>query len=137
GIFDFIHRDPKTRKPAPSTTKPSSARAIPLPGSWQFPLGGDSESNRSGKPFWKILAEHGVPAFIWRMPANFPVEPAKGLSFSGMMTPAIDSAYGQCTLWTTDPPSDAIGGESKIVTVREYEGRIDTSLSGPVNPFKK
>jgi hypothetical protein len=68
GIFDFIHRDLVTRGPAPSTTKEEEASAVALPGEWQFPLGGDSESNRTGKAFWRVLAEHGVPAFIWRMP---------------------------------------------------------------------
>lgn len=137
GIYDFIHRDPVTRAPTASTTRSEAARNVPLVGGWQFPIGGGSDSNRSGKPFWKLLAEHDVPAFVWRMPANFPVEPAEGLSFSGMMTPAIDSAYGQCTLWTTDPPASSFGAESKIVPISEYEGRIDTFLTGPENPFKK
>jgi predicted AlkP superfamily phosphohydrolase/phosphomutase len=136
GIFDFIHRDPMTRAPAPSTTKIANASVLGPVLGYQFPLGGDSESNRTGKAFWKILAEHGVPAFIWRMPANFPVEPAKGLSFSGMMTPAIDSAYGKYTFYTSDPPAESFGREGKIVPVREYNGRIDTSLSGPPNVFK-
>jgi predicted AlkP superfamily phosphohydrolase/phosphomutase len=144
GIFDFIHRDPMTRAPAPSTTKEDAARTIALPAGWQFPLGGDSESNRTGKAFWRVLAEHGVPAFIWRMPANFPVEPAKGLSFSGMMTPAIDSAYGKCTFWTTDPEAASFGAGGRVVTVREFAdqqlaggGVIDTYLTGPDNAFKK
>ncbi|MBL8856926.1 MAG: alkaline phosphatase family protein [Planctomycetes bacterium] len=137
GIYDFIHRDPMTREPFVATTKLTAGSAIPFVMGYQFPIGGGSESNRTGKPFWQILADHGVPAYVWRMPANFPVEPAKGLSFSGMMTPAIDSAYGQCTLWTTDPPADSLGRESKIIAVREYNGRIDSALPGPANPFKQ
>lgn len=137
GIFDFIHRDLVTRGPSASTTKSDEPTIVPLVAGFQFPLGGDSESNRSGKAFWSVLAEHGVPAFVWRMPANFPVEASKGVSTSGMMTPAIDSAYGQCTLWTTDPQPESFGRESKIVPVREFDGRIDTALIGPVNPFKK
>jgi len=141
GIFDFIHRDPVTRAPIPSTTKTSEEKHIDLFGDWQFPLGGDSVSNRSGKAFWQILAEHGVPADIWRMPANFPVEPAKGLSFSGMMTPAIDSAYGQYKLYTSDLGAQTLGAEGKTIAVREYandksSGVIDTSLPGPPNTFK-
>lgn len=137
GIFDFIHRDPVTRELVPSTTKVATSSVLGPIGDYQFPLGGDSESNRTGKPFWKILAEHGVPAYIWRMPANFPVEPAKGLSFSGMMTPAIDSAYGKYTFYSSDPPAESFGREGgKIVPVREYDGRISTSLSGPPNVFK-
>jgi predicted AlkP superfamily phosphohydrolase/phosphomutase len=141
GIFDFIHRDPRTRAPIPSTTKVSDESHIDLWGDWQFPLGGDAETNRSGKAFWRILAEHGVDADIWRMPANFPVEPAKGLSFSGMMTPAIDSAYGEYKLYTSELTARGAGEEGKTIPVREFaddkaSGVIDTYLPGPPNTFK-
>src|SRR6185295_10190915 len=63
GIFDFIHRDPMSRQPIPSTTKSTEVRTLPLWGNWQFPLGGgDSLTNRTGAAFWTVLAEHGVPA---------------------------------------------------------------------------
>ncbi len=137
GIFDFIHRDPVTRRPAPGTTRIEEQDPIGLWAGWQLPRGGGGESNRSGEAFWTLLAEHGVPADIWRMPANFPVEPAKGVSFSGMMTPALDSAYGECTLYTTDPPADAGLSGARIVALSEYDGRIDARLSGPPNAFRK
>ena len=137
GIFDFIHRDPMTRDVAASTTKSSGDSHIALPGDWWIPLGGDSLSNRSGTPFWQTLSEHGIPADIWRMPANFPVEPSKGWSFSGMMTPAIDSAYGEYHLYTTDPPPEAVANPGKIEGVRRYGERIDAMLRGPSNPFRK
>ncbi len=136
GIFDFIHRDRRTRDVATSVTRPQSERHIDLPGSWQFPLGGDPESNRSGKAFWEILAEHGVPADIWRMPANFPVVPSKGWSFSGMMTPAVDSAYGEYHLWTTNPSPDAIASGGRVETARRFGNRLDLELPGPPNPFQ-
>jgi predicted AlkP superfamily phosphohydrolase/phosphomutase len=141
GIFDFIHRDPKTRAPIPSTTKSSPESHVDLFGDWQFPLGGESESNRTGRAFWQILADRGVGADIWRMPANFPVEPAKGLSFSGMMTPAIDSAYGQYKLYTSELSLGGIVGDEKTISVREYPsddncGVIDTSIKGPPNAFR-
>jgi len=137
GIFDFIHRDPMTRLPIPSTVKAEAPSTIPLPAGWQFPLGGDAESNRTGVAFWSILKDHGVPADVWRMPANFPVEGSEGWSFSGMMTPAIDSAYGKYTYYVTEPDPSAIVNEGRIVPVREFDGRIDTSLGGPASPFKK
>jgi len=135
GIFDFIHRDPTTRMPIPSTVKGEAAEAIALPGGWQFPVGGDSESNRSGVAFWSVLRDHGIAADVWRMPANFPVEGSDGWSFSGMMTPAIDSAYGKYTYYTSAPDPAAIATEGRIVPVREFDGRIDTALSGPASPF--
>jgi predicted AlkP superfamily phosphohydrolase/phosphomutase len=137
GIFDFIHRDPMHRAPAPATARSEEGGAFPLWDDWQLPYGGSVESNRSGKAFWSILAEHGVAADIWRMPANFPVEPARGLSFSGMMTPALDSAYGEFTLFTTNPPASARISGGKIVAVTEFGGKVDTRLAGPPNPFRK
>jgi predicted AlkP superfamily phosphohydrolase/phosphomutase len=137
GIYDFIHRDPVTRAPIPSTVKAEAVDSIPLPAGWQFPLGGEAESNRSGTAFWSVLEEHGVPADVWRMPANFPVEGSAGWSFSGMMTPAIDSAYGKYTFYTSSPPPDAVANEGRIVAVREFDGRVDTRLSGPASPFRQ
>ena len=136
GIFDFIHRDPVTRAPAPSTVRVGHADNLGLFGDWKLPLGGDSPSNRSGEAFWVTLANHGVAADVWRMPINFPVEPALGLSFPGMMTPALDSAYGKYTIFTSDPPvdTDRSGGEYR--SVREFDGVIDTFLTGPPNQFK-
>jgi predicted AlkP superfamily phosphohydrolase/phosphomutase len=136
GIFDFIHRDPTTRAPIPSTTKTSDESHIDLWGDWEFPLGGDAETNRSGRAFWQILAEHGVAADIWRMTANFPVEPARGLSFSGMMTPAIDSAYGEYKLYTSELLARDAAEGGKTIPVREYDGVIDTYVKGPPNTFK-
>lgn len=137
GIFDFIHRDPVTRHPIPSTTKVAEGSSIGLPGGWQLPIGGSSDSNRTGAPFWGLLADAGVPADVWRIPANFPVEKALGLSFSGMMTPAVDSAYGQFTWYSTDPPTDWRTQKYKIEQVTLRDGRINTKLAGPPNMFKE
>ncbi len=136
GIFDFIHRDPVTRAPAASTVKVGHMDSLGLFGDWKLPLGGDSPSNRTGEAFWVTLANNGVAADVWRMPINFPVEPALGLSFPGMMTPALDSAYGEYTIFTTDPPvkMSMSGGEYRAV--REFSGVIDTFLTGPPNQFK-
>jgi predicted AlkP superfamily phosphohydrolase/phosphomutase len=135
GIFDFIHRDPMTRAPIPSTTKSEEPTLWDLPGKYMLTIGGDGDSNRTGKAFWTVLREHGVPADIWRMPANFPAEVSDGWSFSGMMTPALDSAYGECTLYTTREAALTDLDYRKITLVREYEGIIFTAIDGPTNPF--
>ncbi|HTL32487.1 MAG TPA: alkaline phosphatase family protein, partial [Kofleriaceae bacterium] len=137
GIFEFFHRDPMHRTPVPATVKSDPSGEIDILWTkYKLPTGGATTTNRTGKAFWTILAEHGVPADIWRMPANFPVEPAKGVSFSGMMTPAIDSAYGECTLYTTNPSAER-AGDKRVVVLSDFEGVIDTRLSGPTNAFKK
>ncbi len=137
GIFDFLHRDPVTRIPIGSTTVQEHGTTIPLWSDWKFELPGELNSNRSGDAFWTILERNGVAADIWRMPANFPVVPSKGWSFSGMMTPAMDSAYGKCTLYTTDPSVSAVEGEARIVAVREFDGQIDAAIPGPPNALKE
>jgi hypothetical protein len=77
-----------------------------------------------------------VPADIWRMPANFPVESSDGWSFSGMMTPAIDSAYGESRIYTSSPLLQSRLDPSRVVAVREYEGGVfDTELYGPEDVF--
>ena len=128
GIYDFIHRDYATRVPLGSTTKPSEGSFFGL-------IPGEDVSNRSGKTFWQVLAENGVPADIWRMPANFPVEESSGVSFPGMLTPAIDSAYGQPTLYTTDSFVD-FEYEKVVqgVDFRERDGVIRTYVRGPDGP---
>jgi predicted AlkP superfamily phosphohydrolase/phosphomutase len=136
GIFDFIHRNPATYTVAASTVTSSEGSTLPLPGVWEFPVGGGGGSNRTGEAFWTILGEHGVPADVWRMPINFPVEGGKGWSFSGMMTPAIDSAYGEFTFYSTDLPASLLGND-KMIQVPEYNGVIRTTLYGPENSFKE
>ncbi|MEW6071004.1 MAG: alkaline phosphatase family protein [Planctomycetota bacterium] len=136
GIFDFIHRDPVTREPVPSTADNDDHWYIGVPGKWRIPVGGDPRSIRGGLAFWEVLRRRGVPADIWRMPANFPVEPSQGLSFSGMMTPALDSAYGECSFFTSDALHQVELDYHKAVLVTENEGVIHSRITGPSNPFK-
>jgi len=136
GVFDFIHRDPVTREVASPTTKATQTHGLGLWSGWQLPWGGDLSSSRTGDAFWEILADHGVHADVWRMPANFPVVPSLGLSFSGMLTPAIDSAYGESKVYTSDLLARATGEAGHTIPVRVDEGRIDTYIRGPSNPFR-
>lgn len=137
GIYDFIHRDPVTRALVPGNVTMEATDQLDLWGEWKFPLGGDSDSNRSGESFWVTLAKNGVPADVWRMPANFPVEPAQGLSFPGMMTPALDSAYGSYTVFSTDPPVETEKSGGKYVQVSDFNGVVTTEIQGPPNSFKQ
>ncbi|MEM8712553.1 MAG: alkaline phosphatase family protein [Planctomycetota bacterium] len=138
GIYDFIHRDTDTYIGIGSTfkTEEGSEREIPLT-PFKFPVGGSSEPNRTGRAFWSMMMDEDVPADLYRVPINFPVEPSKGVSFSGMLTPALDSAYGEYTVFTTDPPADKAGLSDKFRTVRVSGGVVRTKLDGPVNPLRK
>jgi predicted AlkP superfamily phosphohydrolase/phosphomutase len=138
GIFDFIHRDPATKAPTSSTVRAGDEPTTLDLGSYRIPLpiGDQGGSNRSGDAFWVTLREHGVPADIWRMPINFPVEPSLGWSFSGMMTPALDSAYGECSFWTTSPKRALEVQYKKVEQVNERQGIINLRLKGPLHLYK-
>lgn len=84
-----------------------------------------------------MMMDKDVPADLYRVPINFPVEPSKGVSFSGMMTPALDSAYGEYTVYTTNPPAEKAGLSSKFRTVRVSGGAVRTQLDGPTNVLRE
>ncbi|MEZ6015362.1 MAG: alkaline phosphatase family protein [Planctomycetota bacterium] len=138
GIFDFIHRDPASYFVAPSTVKLKHSGSVSVPFTdTKFPTGGGSETNRTGRAFWTILKDAGVRADLYRVPINYPVEPADGVVFPGMLTPALDSAYGMYTLFTSDPPATLETNAGRFIPVRPRAGRVLTNLPGPPNAFKK
>lgn len=139
GIFDFIHRDPKTFQLYFSTSKVEGPKHSFHLGSWVIPLGsGSAEQLRHGKAFWEILDEHGVPNYVYRIPANFPPITAKGKTLSGMGTPDLRGTYGTFTFYTDDPTAavGAIEG-GEIVQVDVKNNRVTTNLIGPDNSFRK
>lgn len=152
GIFDFIHRDPRTLlpfssmsevKPPAETIKVLGVKLpshIRLPGSdYLLPLaGGTTENLRQGKPFWQTLGEHGVPTVIHRAPVNFPpVETTKGRALSGMGTPDMQGTLGTYAYYTDNPPPgyESFSG-GKIFPVDVYNGKVLARLYGPPNDFK-
>src|SRR5262245_33588555 len=89
GIFDFVHRDPKTYAPIASATPPPTGEkpaSLPLLG-YVLPLGSVDVANaRSGTPFWDTLQAAGVSTQVYRMPGNFPVPASEAVTLSGMGT---------------------------------------------------
>lgn len=140
GIFDFVHRDPKTMLPYLSTTRTEgSARTIGL-GGWQLPLSsGRVELLRRGQPFWELLEQRGVPTTIIRMPANFPPSQTASRELSGMGTPDLLGTYGTFSFYTSEPYAfvgqPLSGGTVHHVRVRD--GQVRASLDGPDNPFRR
>jgi len=139
GIFDFIHRDPKTFELYLSTSRIAPPKHSFHVGSWVIPLGnGTAEQLRQGKAFWEILDQHDVPNFVYRMPANFPPIPAKGKTLSGMGTPDLRGGYGTFTFYTDDPTA-AIGAVEggEVVQVEVKNNRVASALIGPDNTFRR
>ena len=139
GIFDFIHRDPKTFQLYFSTSRVEGPKHNLTLGNWVIPLGsGSAEQLRHGKAFWEILDERGIPNSVYRIPANFPPISAKGKTLSGMGTPDLRGTYGTFTFYTDDATAVAgavEGGE--VVQVEVQNNRVLSNLIGPGNTFRK
>jgi predicted AlkP superfamily phosphohydrolase/phosphomutase len=139
GIFDFIHRDPKTFQLYFSTSRVEGPKHTLHVGSWVIPLGsGSAEQLRHGKAFWEILDEQSVPNYVYRIPANFPPIAAKGKTLSGMGTPDLRGTYGTFTFYTDDPTA-AVGAVEggEVVQVEVKNNRVATNLIGPDNTFRR
>ena len=137
GIFDFVHRDPATLFPYLSTTRTEPPGRVLRLGKWQLPLsGGKVTLLRHGTPFWQVLEERGVPAWILRMPANFPPSGLATRELSGMGTPDILGTYGTFSFFTTSADSFPADFESQIFRARLDAGVFRHQLRGPPDPFR-
>ena len=139
GIFDFIHRNPKTMELYFSTSKVEPPKHSMTVGSWVIPLGsGSAEQLRQGKSFWEILDQHGIPNSVIRIPANFPPVPAKGYTLSGMGTPDLRGTYGTFSFYTDDPMASTGAVEGgQIIPVQVEGSQVKARLIGPDNSFRK
>ncbi len=139
GIFDFIHRNPKTMELYFSASRVEGPKHAIHLGNWTIPLGGGSaEQLRKGTAFWQILDEHGIPNSVFRIPSNFPPVPAKGQTLSGMGTPDLRGTYGTFSFYTDDPTATAGTVEGgQIIPVQVENSRVSANLIGPDNTFRK
>ena len=138
GIFDFIHRDPKTMIPYLATTKTAPGGDSLKIGKWQIPLsGGEIELMRQGEAFWEVLERHGVESSIIRMPANFPPTGHAHHELSGMGTPDIIGSSGTFSFYTS--VLFAFSGQSisggNVYEAWAEDNVVETKLYGPDNPF--
>jgi predicted AlkP superfamily phosphohydrolase/phosphomutase len=139
GIFDFIHRDPKTMQPEFSTSRVEGPKHGLHIGNWIIPLGGGTaEQLRHGTAFWEVLDKYGVPNSVFRIPANFPPIKAAGRTLSGMGTPDLRGSYGTFTFYTDDPMTAAgVVEGGQIVPVQVEDSQVHAHLIGPDNTFRK
>ncbi len=148
GLFDFIHRDPAPAdKPTGIDLYSAMSRTVPATswlgslfsavlgdtlrwGDYDIPLqSGRHELLRHGRPFWEPLAEAGVPAWVYRLPANFPATcgvsgPLRALSDMG--TPDLSDTMGEFSFYTSEPSFDAGGSITggKVYPVRVVNGTV-------------
>lgn len=138
GVFDFVHRHPEDATPFSSM-----AEAIPPDltlqiGPYVVPLtGGETIPLRKGRAFWEVLEEANIPSVMMKMPTDFPPLPAAQGAVSGMGTPDMLGSFGTFQYFTDDPDEmilDHVSG-GEIHPIQIVQGRIDTTLEGPVNAF--
>ena len=139
GIFDFIHRDPKTMSPYLSTAQVlETSKAFSI-GDWRIPLsGGTVKKLREGKPFWEYLEDAGIPATVFRLPGDFPATSKSARCASGMGTPDLLGSYGTFSFYTSapvNPGKEITGGE--VFPVEIKHDTFVSELRGPVNSLKK
>jgi predicted AlkP superfamily phosphohydrolase/phosphomutase len=145
GVYDFVHRDPKTYLPISSATLPQDdpGSAVSLFG-YYIPLGGETPKNtRGGVPFWDALLDAGVDVEVYRMPGNYPPPPSDAKVLSGMGTVDMRGGYGTYTWFTTYPVPDREGMKGDIQQVSlsddDLDGKPDTvrgTLKGPPDLFR-
>ena len=102
GLYDFIHVDRSNYGvlSSMSTTEPVGLQ-ISLMG-YDMPLtGGAQLSTRQFPAFWEVMSEAGVPVYVHRMPANYPMPETTAVTFPDMGTPDLaGAASGKAFLWT-------------------------------------
>jgi predicted AlkP superfamily phosphohydrolase/phosphomutase len=139
GIFDFMHRDPKTYWPVFSGSLSTDAKTTLKLGDLVLPLrGGEVKNLIQGRAFWQILEDHDIPATIFKMPANYPPLPTRQRTLSGMGTPDLKGSYGILNYYTTRPTevNQDIGG-ARVHQVYVIGDTVEAKLPGPVNAFRK
>jgi predicted AlkP superfamily phosphohydrolase/phosphomutase len=138
-IFDFIHRDPENYFPYLSIARSEGATKTLGLGKWELPLaGGKVESLRTGRPFWEVLNDQGIPASAYRVPTNFPPPPSATKQLAGLGAPDLRGSYGESSYFTNDPGEmnkEISGG--KIYPVHIAKGRVASRLIGPENSLRK
>ena len=124
GIFDFVHRDPKTYYPTLSLNRYVQKNAFTLP---------KAVNMRRGATVWELLSAAGIPSVVLRHPCTYPPDAMRGRMLAGLGVPDLRGGLGTTTFYAA--ASDLKAGESENgVPVRvAADGTITTHLIGPRN----
>ncbi|MHC4207045.1 MAG: alkaline phosphatase family protein [Planctomycetota bacterium] len=137
-IFDFLTRDKKSYLPKLSSVDIRGPRRKISLGKYQLALGkADIRLLRKGKPFWKILGEHGIFSSVIRVPVTFPPEKFYGVQLSGMCVPDLRGTQGTFSFYTTNSNASGEHTAGESFTVAKNKDTIKAELIGPQNPFRK
>ncbi|MCP4570939.1 MAG: nucleotide pyrophosphatase [bacterium] len=136
-IFDFLTSDRKTHAPVLSSTKITETGRLKKLGPWVVGRPkAKIELLRRSKPFWKTLAEQGVPSTILRVPITFPPDKFGGRMLSAMCVPDLRGTQGSFTHFCApvkDQSAAAMGG-TRLVFDTPEPGTYGGRLPGPDMP---
>ena len=137
-IADFIARDPKTYMPVFSIFENRAPDLSLDVGGLQLPIsGGGPFSLRRGRPFWSYLTERGIPAWVSKIPSNYPVDTTATKAISGMGTPDLIDSYGSFSYYTSDPFEHYPGISGGIVhPVEVRDNLVRARLVGPIDSLR-
>ena len=122
-VFDFLHRDPSTYFPELSSSRVETSHR-----------NGKSIVTllRKRRPFWHLLADHGVFSSILRVPITYPPEKFRGVCLAGMCVPDLRGSQGTFSCFSSSrQPEDngPTGGDVQEITFSD--NRAEAFLAGP------
>ena len=133
GVFDFIHRNPESFEPVYSISGFKDPEILDFFG-WQVPISQPSIYNkRLGKPFWLTAEQAGNNSSVLRVPVTYPPDNISSM-LSGMGVPDLLGTQGTYTFYATKFINKGEKG-GNIIRVKVKNNRIDTTLTGPPNPY--
>lgn len=125
GIFDFLHRDPATYRPAVSLFRYEQANRFLPP---------RAVNQRQGRTVWSLLSDAGIPSTILRHPATYPPDRFDGRLLAGVGVPDIRGGFGTCSYFSSDDPGRAPDAEHTVRVTPDAGGGVHLPLRGPRMP---
>jgi predicted AlkP superfamily phosphohydrolase/phosphomutase len=138
GIFDFLKRDPQTYLPELSLISRQKPEFL-----WGLiPLKPPKVTNeRSGVPFYKVVADAGYKTTAIRVPLEFPPTPLPGGKlWAGLGVPDLRATWGTFFYFGSDlTPWDVSDTEfgGKLVRLELRSNQAVGSVEGPADPTAK
>lgn len=125
GIYDFVHRDPKTYFPTLSLSRYEQKNAFLPP---------KAVNMRRGTLVWELLARAGIPSTIVRCPCTYPPDEVRGRMLAGVGVPDLRGGLGTSTFYSTADHLKAQESENVVQVRTDEADTIKTYLIGPRNP---
>jgi predicted AlkP superfamily phosphohydrolase/phosphomutase len=139
GLYDFIHVNRETYGIGSSMVESDPVGMEMTLFGFDIPLtGGDVRSSRKAPAFWQSMSAQGVPVFVHRMPASYPLVESDAVVYPDMGTPDLTgAASGVSYLWTEDPAKSSKTTDStrmekvKLNRRRPELWKLSTKMFGP------